>query len=164
MGNFFVAAEIQSIEEPYRIFEALRRFERISRVSIYLHPANPDLTDVTRRIHSRLKQLGADTYAERYEAGKLEPGLQVVDDTEVTSKISMAEDGYGKAEVTGTLEGEIVTVTTADSPLTAFADGDEVQPEVALEELLPTIRRIFARFGKTLSPPKDTLGNGKDEA
>ncbi len=117
-------AEIQSIEERYTIFEALRKFDRISRVSIYLHPANPDLTDVTRKIQDRLKQLRADTYLERYEARVTEPGLNVVEDQEITSKISLAEDGYGKAEVTGTIETETVTVTTADSPMTNSRETD----------------------------------------
>jgi len=146
-----VEAEIQSIEERYTIFEALRKFDRISRVSIYLHPANPDLTDVTRKIQDRLKQLRADTYLERYEARVTEPGLNVVEDQEITSKISLAEDGYGKAEVTGTIETETVTVTTADSPMTAFAEGDEAPPERVLEELSSGIRRIFERFGHTLT-------------
>lgn len=163
LGNFFVAAEIQSIEQQYTIFEALSDFERINRVSIYLHPANPDLTDATRNIQNRLKQLRTDTYIERYESRGSEAGLEVLHDQEIRSKISMAEDGYGKAEVTGTMEGEIITITTADSPLTAFTEGDVSPPEVVLEELSGPIRKIFQRFGKTLSLRGERSRESDDE-
>jgi hypothetical protein len=146
LGNFFVDAEIQSIEEPFRIAQALMEFEKVSRISIYLHPANPDITAVTERIQARLLKLKAETYRETYESNANPKGLNVREDQEVVGKISMAEDGYGRAEVTGIIQGEEVTVTTADSPIIAYSGNDEVPDEQALEGLLPRFRRIFDRY------------------
>jgi hypothetical protein len=148
LGNFFVDAEILTIDEQWRIFEVLRRFRRISKVSIYLHPANPDLTEVTRNIQNRLKKLEADVYIEKYEAAASKVGLNVVEDPEINSKISMAADGYGRAEVTGTIDGEELTVSTANNPVTAISGGDDVPAEAVFEHLTPTIRRVFSRYDK----------------
>ena len=39
--NLFVDAQIQAIDEKYRIFEVIPRFEYISNVTLHLHPSNP---------------------------------------------------------------------------------------------------------------------------
>jgi hypothetical protein len=148
LGNFFVDAEIQTIQEPYRIFEAMKKFQRISAVSIYLHPSNPSLRDVWKRTDNRLKQVGAANYSEKYESKPDGGGLSIVEDEDVNSKIAMAEDGYGHAEITGTMEDHPMTVSTRDSPISSYSGADEDAPELVLERLSSTIRRVFSRFEK----------------
>lgn len=146
LDNLFVNAEIQSIEEQFKIFEAIRRFKSISRVFVYLHPSNPSNTERWEKIDKRLKKLGASSFHEQYEGKPDGDGLDIIEDEELTSKISMADDGYGKADVTGDMDGEIRTVSTKDNPITALAPNDEEPPENVMQKLTSPIRNIFNRF------------------
>jgi len=148
LDKFFVNAEIQAIEERFQVLEIIKKFKSISKVEIYLHPSNPNLSDLWKDIDQRLKTLSATSYKEVYENDKKESTLNVADDSEIRGKVAMAEDGYGKASVTGELEGEVKTVSTKDNPITALAPGDEEEPEKVLESLDESLRRIFQRFIK----------------
>jgi hypothetical protein len=142
----FVNAEIQTIEEEYKIFEAIKRFKFISKVSVYLHPSNPSNRERWRGIDERIKDLGASSYREKIEGKTDGGGLKIVDDEELTSKISMADDGYGKAEITGIMDDEKRTISTKDNPLSALAPNDDEPPEAIIQTLSPTIKSIFGRF------------------
>jgi hypothetical protein len=144
--NFFVDAEIQIIQEQYKIFEVLEQFGSIDRAEIYLHPANPNLNPVWQGVQARLETLGASKYGETYEAGGKSTTLRIVDDEEVRSKIAMAEDGYGEASVTGKLNGEVKKVSTKDNPVSALAPADDTTPEAILDALLVTFKKILGRF------------------
>lgn len=145
-NNFFVNAEIQAIEEQYKIFEAIKKFKSISKVVIYLHPSNPSNSERWERVDKRLKTLGASSYHEQYEGKPKGYGLDIVEDEELTSKIFMADDGYGKADVTGEMDGEVRTISTKDNPITALAPNDEEPPETVIDRLSSTIKSIFSRF------------------
>ena len=127
LGNFFVDAEIQTIDEPYRILEAIKQFSRISCVSIYLHPSNPALRDIWKDTDERLKRLGTASYRERYIASK-QGTLHLQDDPQIHRGFAMAEDGYGRAEVVGVLDERPITVSTADSPMAAVVEGGVTCP------------------------------------
>ncbi len=145
-GGFFVNADIQAIEDEYKIFEAIRRFQSISRVAISLHPSNPSNRDVWKKYDERFKQMRVGSFKEEYESKQNGDGLNVVDDEEVTGKISMADDGYGRADVTGNIDGETKTISTKDNPITASAPGDDQAPESVFESLATPFRNIFRRF------------------
>ncbi len=142
----FVNAEIQSIEEEYKIFEAIRAFQKIQRLHIYLHPSNPSNRDVWRRTDDRLKNVGASNYYEHYDADPLLGNLNIIDDEDINSKITMADDGYGKADITGIIDGEIKTISTKDNPISTQAPGDDNPPITVLNRLLEKIQTIFRRF------------------
>jgi len=146
LDNMFVNAEIQSIEEDYKIFEVIRSFKKIKRVHIYLHPSNPSNRDRWKRTDERLKNLGASSYYENYEADEEIGSLNVVEDEEINSKISMADDGYGKADVTGEVDGELTTVSTSDNPITTQAPNDEFEARNVLDKLVIKLKDIFDRF------------------
>lgn len=146
LDKFFVNAEIQAIEERFQVLEIIKQFKSISKVEIYLHPSNPNLSDLWKDIDARLKNLSATSYKETYENDKKDSTLNVVDDNEIRGKVAMAEDGYGKASITGELDGEVKTISTKDNPITTLAPGDEEEPEKVLESLDESIRRIFQRF------------------
>src|SRR5690348_4857251 len=57
--NFFVNAEIQSVQEGETIRDAIKGFSAIRSIDIYLHPSNPSLRDVWKRTDERLKELHA---------------------------------------------------------------------------------------------------------
>lgn len=148
LDNLFVNAEIQAIEDQFKIFEAIKKFEFISKVFVYLHPSNPSNRDLWKRVDERLKKLGASTYHEQYEGKPEGQGLDIVEDEDLTSKISMADDGYGKADVTGKMDGETRTVSTKDNPITALAPSDEDPPESVIDRLSSPLRNIFRRFAR----------------
>jgi hypothetical protein len=144
--NLFVNAEIQVIEEQFKIFDAIKKFKSISKVFVYLHPSNPSNSDRWERIDKRLKKLGASSFHEQYDGKPDGKGLDIVEDEELTSKIFMADDGYGKADVTGEMNGEVRIVSTKDNPITALAPNDEEPPENVITKLSTAIRKIFSRF------------------
>ncbi len=147
--GFFVNAEIQAIEERFKIFDALKKFKNISKVAIYLHPSNPSNSDRWERTDKRLKKMEAASYREEWESKPLGGGLKdVAEDEDLTAKIAMADDGYGKADITGEIDGEKKTISTRDNPITTQAPSDDHPPETILEQLSRTLDSIFARFTK----------------
>lgn len=146
LENMFINAEIQSIEEDYKIFDVIRAFSKIKRVQIYLHPPNPSNREIWKRTDERLKKLGAANYYEHYEVDPEIGNLNITEDSEINSKISMADDGYGKADVTGELNGEVKTISTSDNPITTQAPNDDVEASNVLDKLLIKLRIIFSRF------------------
>lgn len=148
LDNFFVNAEIQAIEERFQVLELLKKFKSISKVEISLHPSNPNLSELWKDFDERLKGVSATSYKEIYENDKPGATLKVAEDKDIRGKIAMAEDGYGKAGVTGEMDGEQRTITTRDNPITAVAPGDDEEPENVLESLSESLQKIFDRFIK----------------
>ena len=145
-GGFFVEAEVQFIHTPENVLAALRRFDHIGRLHITLHPSNPSMRDVWRSQDERLKRLEAKTFEEEYTAAP-DGSLRIADDLDVVAKITMAEDGYGKARVDGTIDGHPVTISTRDNPVTADIDSEQArEPARALELLAASFEGIFSRF------------------
>jgi hypothetical protein len=144
--NFFVQAEIQSIEEELPMLETLQRFTRIQEVRIVLHPSNPNNRDIWDRTDRRIKDLNAVKYQEQLEANRHSDGLYVTQDEEIKGKITMAVDGYGLAEVTGTLDGNNKTVRTNDNPITRQAPNDDAPVEDIFQSILLAFRIIKERF------------------
>lgn len=142
--NFFVSSEIQDIEENYNFFERIKRFETIFSIQIYLHPSNPSNHDRWKRIDERLKRVNASSYRETIQAKKNSDGLHIEEDEDFNSKAHMAQDGYGKAKVSGLISGEIAKVTTGETPVTALAPS-EGKSRGILSNLLPTFGSVFRR-------------------
>ena len=144
--NFFVDAEIQAIQEQYKILDELRSLSTISRVSIYLHPSNPSSRDIWRGVDQRIRNINASAYRERYDGDTTRGGLKIAEDEDVRQKIAMAEDGYGKVEVTGERDGEIYKVSTRDNPLSILAPSDDAPAERIFPALTETIVSFLERF------------------
>ncbi|HYG98346.1 MAG TPA: hypothetical protein VD837_04390 [Terriglobales bacterium] len=145
-GNFFIDAEIESINSRYRILDEIKKLGRITRVSVYLHPSNPNLNPVWQPIDEYMKETNSATYQEHHFAKAERGGLNVTEKSPIASRITMAEDGYGKADVTAEKDGDTVTISTKDRPETAFGLDDDTPPEQVLEQLAAAIRRITSRF------------------
>ena len=148
LDKMFVNAEIQAIEDRFQVLEIIKKFRSISKVEVYLHPSNPNLSPLWKNVDARIKKVGANNYTEVYEVTKEGSTLDVADDEDIRGKIAMAEDGYGEADVTGDMDGEVRRISTKDNPITAQAPGDEETPESVLENLKDPLQRIFDRFIK----------------
>jgi len=146
LGNFFVEAEIFPIDEERQMDEAIRGLQKISRIRVHLHPSNPSNREVWKRVDQRLRRLEVASYKEDYEAEPGSSGLAISEDSEINSKIAMAEDGYGSVYVVGEAGGERKTVSTRDAPIISLAPYDDQPPEVVLERLAGTLRKILERF------------------
>jgi hypothetical protein len=144
--GFFTSAEIQSVDDEYVFMDLVRQFQTIQKVRVFLVPSNPSNRDVWERTDDRLKRLNAATYEEEIVAHPKSDGLNVWEDTELTSKFVMAQDGYGEATVTGKIDGENKTVSTKENPITTQAPNDDKEPDKVLAILKFTFDKIFQRF------------------
>ncbi|MGO8717589.1 MAG: DUF4747 family protein [Acidobacteriaceae bacterium] len=146
--DFFISAEILPINEPELMQEAIRRFSRIDRLSIYLHPSNPSNRQIWRRIDERLRAMNAMDYREEYHSKGSDGGLNPDVDKSIGRKIAMAEDGYGHAEVKGIREGKKRTISTRTQPLSADAPSDAAPSATVLRALSDTFSSVLRRFQK----------------
>ena len=146
--NFFINADIQSIEDDYKIFDELEKFNKIFKIQIYLHPSNPSNRERWQRTDDRLKLINASKYTEFIEANPDGGSLNILADPEIKSKIAMANDGYGKADVTGEIGGTQKTISTSDNPITVRVPSDKTPKEIVLEFLLKTFKDVLGRFIK----------------
>ena len=144
--KFFVNVDIQLIEDRIEVFETLRKFDRISKISFYLHPSNPRNSDLWKSVDDRLKSIGVGTYREELIAKDDSEGLRIIEDENTEAKIYMAEDGYGEAQVTGRINGEEKTISTKDNPISINVPSDLDKKENILEILKVKIKEIFDRF------------------
>jgi hypothetical protein len=145
-GNFFARAEIQSIDEEYRILDIIKQLQYISRVYFYLHPSNPG-PGIWKDVDDRLKKLDTSLYREEY-IGKQGKSLKILNDQDFNSKLNMAVDGYGEAEITGNLDGQEKTIRTSDNPVSAKSTHEDEDPQSVFEDLKKVIMYIFNRYIK----------------
>jgi hypothetical protein len=146
LGRFFVEAEILPIDEERRIRDAMRSLTKISSIHVRLHPSNPSNREVWKSVDERLRRMHVGSYRENYDSSSSSEGLNTGDDTEISSKIAMAEDGYGTVYITGEADGKRKTISTRDTPVVANAPTDEVPPGIVWEHLAETVRQILERF------------------
>jgi hypothetical protein len=123
----------------------LRRFARIRRVRIRLHPSNPRNADLWARTDERLKARHATSMFEELRNDRPKDGL-VVTDEDLQSKFYMAEDGYGRAEVVGEIDGKTATITTERNPVVTWVPSFELGPPGMIESLTEKFAVLLARF------------------
>lgn len=143
--NFFINASVQLIGEEIEIRDALARFQAIYRVFLSVHPSNPSNRDDWDRLDDRLKRLGARELRETVVARRDGLNLEAFKSDELYSGVIMAADGYGKADVTGFIDGGEVTISTEDSTVEATVILSK-QPNEMLFPILEVMRRIWERI------------------
>jgi hypothetical protein len=146
--KFFVSAELQTIEARESFMKALAAMERIVFLKIELHPTNPSFDEIYRTIDERLKRLHAKSYREEIAAARDGPGLEVRDDDDVSRKVTMAEDGYGRAEAVGTRNGKRATVATSQNPVSTQADTRERTAGQILGGIVDDFAALFRRISE----------------
>ncbi|MFA5403897.1 MAG: hypothetical protein WC358_03075 [Ignavibacteria bacterium] len=144
--GFFVNADIELVQERYKIFEEIHKFNFIERVLIELHPSNPSLSEDWKEVDKYIKDLNASTIKEQYYANQKEKGLKIIENNDIRAKITMADDGYGNAEINGIIDDNQVTIKTKDNPITESAPTDEIENNLILNYLKNKFLNIFSRF------------------
>lgn len=143
--NFFVNAQVETIDEGIRVEEAIKRFEIIRKVSFDIHPTNPSNRDVYKRIDERLKQLNAEKLKQTIEADERGLNKNALLDDDVYRSLIMATDGYGNGSIQGVAEGRTMVITTGDSPVRKEIV-ESPDPLEMLESLLPAFKQIWNRI------------------
>jgi hypothetical protein len=147
MEDFFVDAEILPIGRDYELLEQLARFTAVHEVAIALRPSNPSSRDIWKRQDERIRELNATCYREKIEIDPRKGTLNVADDGDIRAKIAMAQDGYGRADVTGQLDGREQTISTKDNPVTIILSSyDDEHPEHFLPEIREMVVSLMERF------------------
>jgi hypothetical protein len=145
--EFFIQAQIDLIDEPFKIQEAIQRFQMVNRISFDIHPTNPSASEIYRRLDERLKKLHAERI--RTEIIAKEGGLnqEALSRDDASRAIAMAKDGYGKASVKGIVDNRNVTLTTGESPITkkVLMSGSPID---VLNQLFPIFLQIRARMAQ----------------
>jgi len=152
--NLFIDTEIQAINQEETFFEAIKSFNSIRKISIYLHPSNPSSRDIWKSVDERLKRLDLENYTEIYKSKSESRSLNIENDEEINSKLHMANDGYGKAKVTGKKGEDYETITTGDTPITYEVEYEVIDneptinldPTNLLSQIKPTFKSLFRRI------------------
>lgn len=144
--KFFVSAELQTIEARESFMKALAAMDRVALLKLELHPTNPSYNELYRTVDDRLKRLHAKSYREEITAAREGRGLTVGDDQDVISKVTMAEDGYGRAVAVGTREGKRVSVATSQNPVSAQADTRDRSAGQILGSIVDDFAALFRRI------------------
>jgi len=146
MNEVFFSAELLPINQLEMFEEALRKFTRIDRLSIYLHPSNPSNRQPWRRVDERLQAMNASQYQEVYRGNPAKGGLKPEADKSIRRKIVMTEDGYGRTEAIGIMDGKPHKATTQSEPLSSRASNDSASAAIVLRTLANSFTSILQRF------------------
>lgn len=145
-GRLFVAADIDMMQEEYKLLEVLSQFSSVTKLRLWLHPCHGEQREQWKDIDDELRRKGADNYSESLEAGRQSISLRIQMDKNLIAKIAMAQDGYGRAQVKGRLQGRIKTVSSSDNPVNASVPNNDRTLEELLASLNPTFFHLFSRF------------------
>jgi hypothetical protein len=146
LNEVFFSAEILPINQLEMFQEALRKFTRIDRLSIYLHPSNPSNRQPWRRVDERLQAMNVSQYQEVYRGNPAKGGLKPEADKSILRKIVMTEDGYGRTEAIGIIDGKPHKASTQRQPLSAPAPNDAAPGATVLRALANSFTSILKRF------------------
>lgn len=145
--NFFVSAEIDSIDEDIEIERAIEQLDVVSKVMFDLHPSNPSNRAVYRHLDERLKALRAQRLRQTMTACEGGFVRDTLLDDDGFKGLMMAVDGYGKGCVEGIIDGRKVAISTEDSPVKKEVVASE-SPSNLLHQLIPTFKRIWERVAR----------------
>lgn len=144
--QFFVTADVLTVEERANFFEAIAKFDRVQSITVTLHPTNPHFSEIYRSIDERLKAIEAKDYKESISAAPNGPGLNISNDADIQSKAAMAEDGYGKVSASGTRDGRQVSASTSKNPLTVSVETKDRSAGEILGDLVDEFASIIRRM------------------
>lgn len=147
--RFFVEAEVLTIEDRIQIQEVLRTIDNVSRIEIYLHPSNPNNSEIWQSIDKDLKETHTNRYTEIRETNEnITSGEVILTNEQLLSKLLMSVDGYGETKIKGKIQGKVRIISTKSNPVTTSAPNDKHPADTVFANLQATIKGIFARFEK----------------
>lgn len=142
-NNLFIDAEIQSVDDEMKIFDAIKSLDKITSLVINLHPSNPSNRDRWKKTDEKLQAMNVENYSETY-SGK--NGIIIDENGDAYGNIIMAGDGYGEARINGIKGGKQVLVSTKKIPIRVVAPSEGI--EIIVNKLSPVFNKIFERFKK----------------
>ncbi|MFN8469368.1 MAG: hypothetical protein U0X20_27680 [Caldilineaceae bacterium] len=141
--GFFFDVTIDTIQEEIAIQEALERFDVVNRVYFEIHPTNPSNRHVYKRLDERLKEWQAQKMQQTIESKwGLNKSALLQDDT--YRALIMASDGYGRAQVEGKVNGQVLVVSTNESPVREEIRATD-NVESAWQQLRSKIQQLLDR-------------------
>lgn len=142
-----VKAEISTIDDRFQVLKEFETFDAITKITIDLVPSNPHFAPEWQPTDERMKRLRLARLKEEYIVKSDDLGNELKADSDIKAKISMAEDGYGRATVKGTKEGKVKSIRTQDLPVFAKVwQSSDTPPATVLEHVAGKITEIFSRF------------------
>ncbi|WP_121821062.1 hypothetical protein [Halostella salina] len=140
---------ISPLVDKEEVREEIHRFTKITRVRFSkLRPTNPDSTDRSRPMDEFLQNGGIDRLLldGMNEDDEDEEGIRLEEEPLLDGGLSLAEEGYGSATVTGEDdEGEEVRVTTEDKQIESEVDmpsDDDYSRQMLLDEIRDALDRL----------------------
>jgi len=146
LGNFFISAEIDPIQEQYSIVEELQRFELILELDVTLRPSNPDHSELWADQDAKLKRRNVKWSRTKMRGSENNGGLRIKEDEEVIASLHMAEDGYGVAAIRGRSGGKARRVTSRKAQVNHPGPNDEMEDIFVLNALLEAFNDILRRL------------------
>jgi len=146
LGNFFINAEIDPIQEQYSIVEELQRFDVILELDVTLRPSNPDHSELWADQDAKLKRRNAKWERTKLRGSENNGGLRIKDDQEVLASLHMAEDGYGVAAIKGKSQGKPKRVTSRKAQIGYPGPNDDLEDKFVLITLLEAFTEILNRL------------------
>jgi hypothetical protein len=146
LGNFFISAEIDPIQEQFSIVEELQRFDVILELDVTLHPSNPDHSDLWADQDAKLKRRNVKWSRTKMRGAEENGGLRIKDDREIIASLHMAEDGYGTAALKGRRDGKNRRVTSRKAQISQQGPNDELDNSFVLNALLEAFDDALRRL------------------
>lgn len=140
-NNVFVTAQIQTIDDESKIFESIKQFDKITTLTIELHPSNPTNRDRWKKTDEKLHDMKVEKYYEKYVSND---NINIDENGEAFGNILMAADGYGEAQIIGLKDGRAHSASTKKLQMKQSAPKDNI--ENALTQLQPKFKQILERF------------------
>ena len=123
---------ITSITESYTFLNRIKEIKELKKITIKLHPSNPNNRDRWKKLDEKLKADNITDYKEVQE--NKTKGESIIVDDETIGKIMMGEDGYGETKAEGfDQNGEWTSIKTNSNEVQAKADipsEDDIAQEI----------------------------------
>lgn len=145
--SFDVDSLIYPINYEYQFRSFLQKMKRIDKLTFNLTPSNPNNRETWQNIDDKLNKMNVKKYKEEFLA---KDGSSLELDDESDAKITMAEDGYGKATGQGIDSDDndvVVSTEKAENILKKKVKPDQ-NDNVVKESLKSTFENIRERFKK----------------
>jgi hypothetical protein len=139
--------KISTIDDRAHVLKEFANFERIEKIAIELVPSNPDNSPIWKDLDDDMKKQELAKLKKEIYVRPDSTGRALQSNKDIIASLTMAEDGYGSATVTGVKNGKRAVLRTHDTPVFMKVwEGEEEANESVLARLLPGVLSIFERI------------------
>lgn len=143
-GDLLAKCYVESIDEETKILDAINKFDLLERISVEVHPTNPNNRHIYKDVDTRIKGLEAQSFRQEIIGGTNGLNKNNVLSDDIYNSLVMAVDGYGEGVVVGKVDGEKKTIHTYDSPVNCDVDSAQ-DDSLVLLILNKAFKRIWNR-------------------